>query len=131
MKIHSHARQFGAARSIETAAISIPDGKALCSACERVVGLTPNKHLRRHNDRRGVECSNRISGHEEATGLTAEVEMPTPTRGKRPAAMPKPPSEPSRLDVGSNCVECGKWLPGERSLCGRCYATGERGRTRK
>lgn len=28
---------------------------------------------------------------------------------------------PSRLDAGTACEDCGKWLPGERRVCGRCY----------
>lgn len=33
----------------------------------------------------------------------------------------RPDREPSRLDVGTLCDDCGKWLPGERHVCGRCY----------
>jgi hypothetical protein len=111
-----------AARSIELPRKPLPEGRVYCHACDGAASLTPNKHLREHRTPQGDPCPNRTSGLEPRVHLNeipeGFVHQPAPhtvARTKRPEG------EPSRLDVGTGCRECGKWLPGERSLCGACY----------
>ena len=105
-------------------------GKVRCPVCRNAVSVNPTGTLRKHADLFGEPCHNRASG--EATGITAPpVVIPDPRRfvaepATNEAERVERPAHRSRLDVGSECTECGKWIPGERSLCGRCYATGRR-----
>jgi hypothetical protein len=99
----------------------LADGKVRCPGCSRVLAPTRTGGIGRHVDKYGDPCPVTIRGNQP-------VELDEVPPVKVPAHPPKrngwtrrPPAEPSRLDVGSTCRECGKWLPGERSLCGACY----------
>lgn len=99
----------------------VPEGKVVCETCRKPIGVVGDR-LRRHKDKTGFPCPNlRVPGQ-----TTALVEPPPPVHLPRLSARSaqgrarRGESEPSRLDVGGQCRECGKWLPGERSLCGRC-----------
>lgn len=96
-------------------------GQTSCPVCRQAVAVTPRENLRAHNDLFGNPCPNRsrlVSTQIEAPAVV----LPLQNRPPRSKSEKRPAGEPSRLDVGSECRECGKWLPGERSLCGRCYA---------
>lgn len=93
----------------------LAEGQVRCPACRNATKLTPRGRLRKHNDLFGEVCGVRSAG--VPTGITAPpISLPAPVKAR---------DGRSRLDGGSNCRECGKWLPGERSLCGRCYALGD------
>lgn len=100
---------------------ALKPGQHRCPVCRAGATLTTRGSLRAHNDLFGDRCWNKATG--EATGITAP---PVVVPAGNTSPLPRPPSEASRLDVGSSCRDCGKWLPGERSLCGRCYAIGGR-----
>jgi hypothetical protein len=105
---------------------SLADGQVRCPACRNATTLTPNGRLRKHVDLFGNECGVRSAGR--PTGIVAPpVSLPPAAPVRVPATQPASSAVDgrSRLDAGSNCRECGKWLPGERSLCGRCYALGD------
>lgn len=120
---HNSSRNAATARRIETAAKRVPDGKVRCGACEGITSVTKNGRLRKHKTPRGEACPNVISGITKRLRVIPEVRI---APQGRPRGEKRPPSEPSRLDAGSACRECGKWLPGERSLCGACYVKGGR-----
>lgn len=101
-------------------------GKVRCAACSKVVTLTKNGRLRKHKTPDGKEdCPYSVVYGKRVTVPKVQIVIPTrkgaPT--SRQAARYKPELPPSRLDVGSTCEECGKWIPGERRLCGACFAT--------
>lgn len=102
-------------------------GKVRCLGCGAVVALTRNHKIRAHNSPAGEPCAYRASyGQvklEEAPPVVLPVDRSQPRARPRKAARP-----PSRLDVGSHCVDCGTWLPGERSLCGMCAVARESSR---
>jgi hypothetical protein len=97
-------------------------GQVRCAACGRGVTPTVNKKLRAHNAPDGTPCAHRAF-YAEPVALD---EIPPIVIGPEPKYRePRPrkasePRPPSRLEAGSECVDCGRWLPGERSLCGRC-----------
>lgn len=106
----------------------LPPGKVRCAACWAVCTVTPTGKLRAHKSPAGEPCAHRATYATRAPldSLPPVVLPPVRTdpRPREPKTPPKPrvapPREPSRLDVGSSCTDCGRWLPGERSLCGRC-----------
>lgn len=103
----------------------IPEGHAKCSACAFVGKVLPSGLLNRHHStRRDGHCPSKVPAGVKLEVVAPPVVIPErmhPVSAGGTSAPPKrPDSEPSRLDVGSHCRECGKWLPGERSLCGRC-----------
>lgn len=109
-------------------------GKVRCLGCGAVVALTRNRKIRAHNSPAGEPCAYRASYKRVDLAEVPDVEFPAARRGGGRNSQPRGPKEPSRLDAGSHCRECGRWLPGERSLCGTCYATREyvpRGSSRK
>lgn len=104
----------------------IPEGKVRCEACGKVVTVL-GVRLRRHKDSSGFPCVNmRAPGAELHLSDAPPVNLPPEpkwrpaTRARATAAPRREEGEPARLEAGSSCRECGKWLPGERSLCGRC-----------
>lgn len=103
-----------------------PEGKVRCSGCGKYV-TQHGMRLRRHNDKSGFPCPEvRVPGVEVHLSEVPPVNLPPepkwrPASPSRASAGPRrEKDEPARLDAGSSCRECGKWLPGERSLCGRC-----------
>lgn len=100
------------------------EGKVRCPSCRNVVTPTSTGRLRRHRDLFGSDCLNIANGEDVTLAEIPPVIIPpppAPSSGRRTKNDPKPPS---RLDVGSTCQSCGKWLPGERRLCGRCQILG-------
>lgn len=114
----SHARVI---RGIARAPQPLTDGKVRCAACSAAVTLTPvSRRIRAHKTPAGEECPYRASyGHVELADLPP-IEMPTARNGPG-LAEPATPGR-SRLDAGSKCRDCGVWLPGERAVCGSCFA---------
>jgi len=107
-------------RPVKKAAL-IPDGKAKCMACRKVVSVVGGTRLRRHKEPNGDQCPNVQLGEGHVLkGPAPEVKIPRLSARSAQGRERRDESEPSRLDAGSNCRECGKWLPGERILCGRC-----------
>lgn len=99
----------------------IPDGKAKCPSCSKVVAVINETRLRRHMASAGYQCPNvQMADAPPFEYVMPEVKIPRLTPGSGHARAKRDEYEPSRLEVGSHCRECGKWLPGERSLCGRC-----------
>lgn len=105
----------------------LKEGQVRCMVCRNATRTTPRGYLRKHTDLFGGPCFNRSTG--EPTHVAAPpIELP-PEPHLAPVAelgdslreRHAAPKSASRLDVGSECRECGKWLPGERSLCGRCF----------
>lgn len=108
----------------------LEDGKVRCAGCSAVVRLTPNGKIRAHKSPAGEPCAYKVSyaAPVHLDEIPAVVVRPAPKYTEPAPREPKPPKppkvlSPSRLDIGSSCRECGVWLPGERSLCGMCYAT--------
>lgn len=103
----------------------IPEGKAKCTLCGKVATLlNGGRRLRKHKTPSGDACPS-IAAPDATRGLTVAPPVnlqPLKTSGRAR----RDESEPSRLDAGSECRSCGKWLPGERQLCGRCFATKKR-----
>lgn len=93
--------------------IAIPEGCVLC-ICGATPSITARGRMRKHKTPQGDECTHRAGYAEVVLERLPPVVLP-------PNRVPSDRG-PARLDVGSECRECGKWLPGERSLCGRCYA---------
>lgn len=104
---------------------TLREGQVRCPVCRNATSLTPRGYLRQHRDLFGDTCTNKATG-ERVPFVAPPVVLPRVRTGpvRDPANTPerykRPPGE-SRLDVGSECRDCGKWLPGERILCGRCY----------
>ena len=103
-------------------------GQARCPACRNGAGITSETRLRSHSDLFGTPCGNRVRSLEWAPIEAPPVHLPPPAVGEAAQRVRRARQEPSRIDAGSICQGpgCGKWLPGERKLCGRCYATGNR-----
>lgn len=96
----------------------LEDGKVRCNGCSSVVSLTKNGKIRKHKSPAGEDCAY-VAFYAPRPSLDEVPEVVLPqTRPARSA--PRDRSHPSRLDVGSECIDCGKWLPGERSVCGAC-----------
>lgn len=120
---------------VVTAFTKIPeplkDGRVRC-ICRRTVRLTKAGRIPRHNMPNGDPCAHEAVYRprpEQPIELPA-VHMP-PTRGYSGTTIAdRADPETPRLLAGSRCADCGKWLPGERSLCGRCGARRERERHR-
>lgn len=104
----------------------LEDGKVRCNGCGRVVGLTSVGRTREHRTPAGEPCAYRVVyGESPAIDELPPVNVPPQKRDgyrslRRPTERPAR-SEPSRLEAGSECQDCGKWLPGERIVCGRCF----------
>lgn len=109
---------------------ALKDGFVRCPVCRNAARITQSQRLRKHYDLFGDLCYNkapevvrpRLIRDEgpvvvESWTRTPDVE-PVVTEAVAPPE--REPGEPSRLDVGSHCQDCGKWLPGERKLCGQC-----------
>ena len=96
--------------------VPVPDlrvGQVRCPVCRNGVGLTPTGRVRSHVDLFGNLCHNRSNGEH----LHVEAQ---------PVVLDDGNAQPLiKADAGSLCRECGKWLPGERRLCGRCFAMGD------
>jgi hypothetical protein len=104
-------------------------GKVRCLGCSKVVTLTKNGKIRAHRTPDGKEdCAYTATYGRKVSVPKVQIVIPPQPRG--PGERAARDRGPSRLDAGSNCRECGKWIPGERSLCGACFAkrpTGGRG----
>lgn len=98
-----------------------PDDRVECPTCGGRAKPKGERAIAAHRSPTGGSCPRRL--------LSVDVPIPpvslppAPSLSMPSKTQPRRRSEPSRLDAGSECRECGKWLPGERSLCGRCYAT--------
>jgi hypothetical protein len=96
------------------------DGKVRC-LCGKPVTVTKSGRLRRHKTPKGDECT-----HQAFYNKRPDVEAPPIVIGPEPKYREWQPRvlreerPPSRLDVGSLCETCEKWIPGERSFCGQC-----------
>ena len=84
-----------------------------CGRCGKRVPLVDGQP-KGHNRPQGRRCVDHAVDLDELPDVTFAR-----TRERRPSAEAAEPKR-SRLDVGSNCAHCAKWLPGERSLCGQC-----------
>lgn len=95
-----------------------PDDRVTCPACGGKAKPNGTNAIRSHRTPGGDKCSRRLL----AVDVTPPpIVLPLEPRPPSRASQPKAERGPARLDAGSECRECGKWLPGERSLCGRCY----------
>lgn len=95
-------------------------GKARCPGCSAVVAVTPNGKLRQHRAPSGEDCAVKISMREVHLDDLPPVVIPGP-RGANLARVRRSPAPPdAHYAPKGQCVDCGRWLPGERSLCGRC-----------
>ena len=84
---------------------SIPEGKVKCPSCGKAVSPVGTR-LRRHKDKDGWPCPEmRVPGVEVKLTEAPPVQI----TDRKADVSPK-----------GECRECGKWLPGERSICGRC-----------
>lgn len=97
-----------------------------CPLCLRPVGVTARGRAGKHQDRRGDDCpgGGLVVRDNELPDELPPISL-TPSGAPRGDVVPSsgPAVEGSaRLDVGSHCLTCGKWIPGERSYCGRCLA---------
>lgn len=120
-------RQF---RTLARKPAPLVEGKVRCAGCGTLTSVTKTGKLRRHSDADGVPCPHLAT---YTTGpLIDRDNLPPVVIPKQPRERPRPreprtqpaapePEELSRLDGGSSCVDCGRWLPGERSVCGRCW----------
>lgn len=130
---HGHAILTGNPSRTSRGAVAPPElrgNQKRCPVCRNGVATTVTGKLRKHVDLFGADCYNRNPGDLPPIGEVPPVVLPR-VRDRQAGAQsrtarPDEERPPSRLDAGSECRECGKWLPGERSLCGRCYATGGR-----
>lgn len=105
----SNGRPIGTGNPARTSAAvvappALADGQARCPACRNGAHLFANGTLRRHRDLFGNTCWNR-----RAPGSEVHLTEVPPVVINAHATAEK-----------GKCRECGKWLPGERSLCGRC-----------
>lgn len=94
------------------------DDRPTCPSCGSRVNVTDNR-IAAHTASSGNACKRRLM--EPPKVVAPPVHLPP---------VPHPPSRHvaeraqdnlSRLDGGSECRECGRWLPGERQLCGSCF----------
>lgn len=101
------------------------DGKVTCPTCGGRATPRGENQIGAHHSPWGRSCRRRL--------LKVSIdELPPVNIRKRGRPSPKrSEGTPARLDVGSNCRECGKWLPGERSICGACYVRSESTRKKK
>lgn len=123
------ARRHSHTARIVTAFMKIPEelepGKVRCNGCGKVISLTKNGRTRRHKTPAGEPCAYVVT-YAKPIELIERPEIkirPTPkyTPGRDPAVRgPQGPDPYSRLEAGSECEDCGRWLPGERHVCGRC-----------
>lgn len=114
---HNGSRTPQHARSVERPTASGPDVQR-CPVCDVAVKLTQKTRLlSKHRTNDGYECPNRRTRERIELAALPPVEFDARVR---PPRIQRAADEPSRLDAGSNCQDCGKWLPGERRLCGRC-----------
>ena len=110
------SRAYPTARPIERPT----KGTIRYHVCDASTTLTPGGRLKAHDiPGGGIRCINKKVLH--AVKVDAP---PVVVPSTRSGAERRPSTEPSRLDAGSECRECGRWLPGERSLCGRCSVLG-------
>jgi hypothetical protein len=98
-----------------------------CPLCMRPVGVTPRGRAGRHVDQRGDSCpgSGLVVRDNEVPHELPPVSIadrPVQPRGEVIPHADAAVEGAARLDVGSSCLTCGKWIPGERSYCGRCMA---------
>lgn len=131
------ARKHAHRAQIVTSFVRIPeelaDGKVRCLGCSAVVTLTPNGHIRRHKSPAGEDCAYTSTSYAEPVHLDAlpPVVVPPQRSGgtrsqikrRAPKARPKAADveQDARLAPRNNeCVDCGRWLPGERTVCGKC-----------
>lgn len=94
----------------------LPDGKVRC-ICGKAVALTPNGRIRRHKTPAGDECTHDAFYNDPPDVEAPPVAIPITRPRMR---QPRDSGEMARLDVGSYCLTCDRWIPGERSYCGQC-----------
>lgn len=104
----------------------LADGRVRC-ICGRVVRLTTRSRLRAHTMPNGDPCAHTAT-YQSPPKLTEipDVKIRTAGAGHGIAADPDQP----RLLAGSHCIDCHRWLPGERNLCGQCGRRREQERYR-
>lgn len=108
------------------AAPALREGQVRC-ACGAATTLTRMGRVRKHKTPAGDECPMQLhAGHDLDVDVSSVPIVVPPERGGNGRTAVEREREPSRLDAGSNCRECGKWLPGERILCGACYVKGDK-----
>lgn len=107
----------------------LPAGKVRCAGCSAVVSLNKSGKMRAHQSPSGEPCAYSVSYSKvHLEEIPPVVLPPAPAYHPPREPKPKPPKPPSRLEAGSECVDCGKWLPGERSVCGKCSIKRNRSR---
>lgn len=112
-----------AGRKVEAVPGKTKDGRVLC-LCGGTAKVLKSGRLSKHRDPRGYECPIKAYGREVVVDVSqVEVDVPPAPKSweREERARHREPGEPSRLDAGSSCEDCGKWLPGERRLCGQCF----------
>lgn len=122
-----HSRVIGAFVRIPE---PLEDGKVRCLGCSAVVGLTKNGKIRRHKTPAGEDCAYTVSyAAPVKLDRLPPVSVPpesrprarTTIRQRKAGPDPSSIANDSRLAPRNNeCVDCGRWLPGERVLCGKC-----------
>lgn len=101
-----------------------PDGKVRCPSCHANTSLTQLGYLRKHRDLAGFPCTNkRPLVDVQSLDVLPEVSLVDHRAST--------PDSPRGRDAWGECRECGKWLPGQRTLCGLCGATLEDARKRR
>lgn len=118
----------------------VPDGKVRCPVCRRILTPTPNGRIRQHKDPQRGDCNgagrvvapSTVTDHESVAAAIEESARRITTPTRKTTAHPTAHTTPedrgpyaadpakSRLEAGSLCQGCGRWLPGERQLCNRC-----------
>jgi hypothetical protein len=128
-------RRHHPSSKVVTAFTKIPqpltDGRVRC-ICSRTLALTKAGRIPRHNMPNGDPCAHEAVYQPRPQPIALpDVHMP-PTRGytSTPTLADRADPDTPRLLAGSCCVDCDRWLPGERSLCGRCGVRRERERER-
>ena len=118
---HRHRHYAQIAKAFARIPRELEDGKVRCLGCSAVVGLTKNGHMRRHKSTAGEDCAYTAT-YAAPVHLDElpPVVVPPQSRERMTATQRERERESSRLDAGSECQDCGRWLPGERMVCGKC-----------
>lgn len=120
----------------------LEDGKVRCNGCSAIVTLTPNGRIRAHKSPAGEDCAYTASYappvHLEETPPVVIPPAPLPpsiqtTVIKKRAPKWRPSADAIAQDArraprDEACVDCGRWIPEMRTLCGQCARRRQEGR---
>lgn len=105
----------------------LEDGKARCPGCSAVIAVTKNGRLRKHRAPSGEDCAvaTVVQPQFHLDELPPVVIPEQRTSGRKPPRRKTlddlVPADAANGATYGECVDCGKWLPGERTVCGWCY----------